>query len=56
MLIILQVISFVHTAMKNISSVIKTCLVVCPLNTVLNWVNEWERWLPKRDRAEVRTS
>lgn len=32
---------------------VKRVLVVCPLSTVLNWVNEFERWLPGDLELEV---
>ena len=28
---------------------IKTCLVVAPLNTVLNWVDEFDKWIGELD-------
>ncbi|XP_054711229.1 transcriptional regulator ATRX homolog [Uloborus diversus] len=43
----LQVITFLHTCMTNdrVSKKIKTAMVVCPYNTILNWANEFEMWL-----------
>ena len=32
---------------------VSRCLVVCPLNTVLNWYNEWHKWVDRRVRPEV---
>ncbi|KAK3577102.1 hypothetical protein CHS0354_037134 [Potamilus streckersoni] len=41
----LSVISFLHMMMaKQKLTRIKCCLVVCPLNTVLNWQREFEMW------------
>ena len=48
-----QVVTLVHTLLTSRSLRFKTCLVVCPLNTVLNWMNEWEKWLDKKDRLDV---
>ncbi|RUS80227.1 hypothetical protein EGW08_012023 [Elysia chlorotica] len=50
----LSVISFVHTVLSH-SKVLnqKTCLVVSPLNTVLNWQNEWGLWLDEEDQFDV---
>ncbi|XP_070197492.1 transcriptional regulator ATRX homolog isoform X3 [Littorina saxatilis] len=50
----LSVVSFVHTMMshKKLTKV-NTCLVVCPLNTVLNWQNEFEIWLAEKDQLTV---
>ncbi|GFS20517.1 alpha thalassemia/mental retardation syndrome X-linked homolog [Elysia marginata] len=50
----LSVISFVHTILSH-SKVLnqKTCLVVSPLNTVLNWQNEWGLWLDEEDQLDV---
>ena len=33
---------------------VKTCLVVAPLNTVLNWQNEFQIWLDEEDQMTVR--
>ena len=33
---------------------VKSCLVVAPLNTVLNWQNEFEMWLDEEDQLTVR--
>lgn len=42
----LQVITLVHTLLKNTEATgISRALVVCPLSTVLNWVNEFNIWL-----------
>ncbi|XP_069603342.1 transcriptional regulator ATRX [Ranitomeya imitator] len=40
----LQVVSFLHTVLLNDQLDFSTALVVCPLNTVLNWTNEFEKW------------
>lgn len=42
----LQVITLVHTLLKNTDDTgVSRVLVVCPLSTVLNWVNEFNIWL-----------
>ncbi|XP_076446217.1 uncharacterized protein LOC143283763 [Babylonia areolata] len=50
----LSVVSFVHTVMshKKLTKV-KRCLVVSPLNTVLNWQNEFDMWLEEKDKLDV---
>ncbi|XP_074000047.1 uncharacterized protein isoform X3 [Rhodnius prolixus] len=41
----LQVVSLLHALLTNEDTDIKTALVVCPVSTVLNWVNEFDKWL-----------
>ncbi|XP_067404354.1 transcriptional regulator ATRX isoform X2 [Emydura macquarii macquarii] len=40
----LQVVSFLHTVLLCDKLDFSTGLVVCPLNTALNWLNEFEKW------------
>lgn len=40
----LQVVTFLHTVLLSKNLNFKTALVVCPLNTVLNWVSEFKKW------------
>ncbi|XP_071980191.1 transcriptional regulator ATRX isoform X2 [Engystomops pustulosus] len=40
----LQVVSFLHAVLLSDKLDFSTALVVCPLNTVLNWTNEFEKW------------
>ncbi|VDP86350.1 unnamed protein product [Echinostoma caproni] len=50
----LSVIAFLHTLMSHPDIIrIRTCLVICPVNTLLNWKNEWEIWLPPNDPLDV---
>ncbi|XP_042334982.1 LOW QUALITY PROTEIN: transcriptional regulator ATRX [Sceloporus undulatus] len=40
----LQVVSFLHTILLCDKLDFRTALVVCPLNTALNWLNEFDKW------------
>lgn len=40
----LQVVTFFHTVLLSDNLKFRTALVVCPLNTVLNWVCEFRKW------------
>ncbi|XP_018359083.1 PREDICTED: transcriptional regulator ATRX homolog [Trachymyrmex cornetzi] len=48
----LQVIALTHTLLTRETN-IKTVLIVCPLNTILNWLNEYDIWLKDLDDIEV---
>ncbi|XP_010146704.1 PREDICTED: transcriptional regulator ATRX, partial [Eurypyga helias] len=41
---LVQVVSFLHTVLLCDKLDFRTALVVCPLNTALNWLNEFEKW------------
>lgn len=49
--------SFLHTVLLCDKLDFRTALVVCPLNTALNWLNEFEKWqegLEDEEKLEVR--
>lgn len=45
----LQVIALSHTLLSHEATDVKTVLIVCPLSTVLNWLNEYRTWLNDLD-------
>ncbi|XP_072754858.1 uncharacterized protein [Anoplolepis gracilipes] len=49
----LQVIALTHTLLSHEETDVKTVLIVCPLSTVLNWLNEYRTWLSDLDDIEV---
>lgn len=50
----LQVITLSHTLLMNSEKTgVEKIMVVCPLNTVLNWVAEYKQWLPKSSGFDV---
>lgn len=53
-----QVVTFFHTVLLSDNLTFRTALVVCPLNTVLNWVYEFRKWQRNvgSDRVNVRTA
>jgi len=54
--VLCQVITLIHTLLINAKKTrMKTCLVLCPLNTVLNWQAEFELWLNDTSSFDVRT-
>ncbi|XP_011502086.1 PREDICTED: transcriptional regulator ATRX homolog [Ceratosolen solmsi marchali] len=40
-----QVVTLSHTLLSHTETKVRTVMVVCPLSTVLNWVNEFKIWL-----------
>ncbi|KAK5887906.1 hypothetical protein CesoFtcFv8_016464 [Champsocephalus esox] len=40
----LQTVAFLHTVLLSENLRFRTALVVCPLNTILNWVSEFSKW------------
>uniref|UniRef100_A0A3P8ZSI4 DNA helicase n=1 Tax=Esox lucius TaxID=8010 RepID=A0A3P8ZSI4_ESOLU len=52
----LQVVTFLHTMLLSKCLNFRTALVVCPLNTILNWVNEFDKWqVDLGDSSELAT-
>ncbi|XP_033127122.1 transcriptional regulator ATRX-like [Anneissia japonica] len=49
----LQVIAYIHSVMTSEDVGTKHCLVVAPLNTILNWVAEFEKWLGEDSEIPV---
>uniref|UniRef100_A0A4W3JJD3 DNA helicase n=1 Tax=Callorhinchus milii TaxID=7868 RepID=A0A4W3JJD3_CALMI len=48
----LQVVTFLHTMLLSEKLDFTNALIVCPLNTVLNWVNEFSKWQEGLDDDE----
>ncbi|EFX82085.1 hypothetical protein DAPPUDRAFT_101478 [Daphnia pulex] len=42
----LQVVALSHTVLMNPVCKVERVLIVCPVGTILNWVNEFQIWLP----------
>ncbi|XP_016839228.2 transcriptional regulator ATRX homolog [Nasonia vitripennis] len=40
-----QIVTLVHTILVNRDTGVNTVMVVCPMNTILNWVEEFDMWL-----------
>ncbi|CAL8068666.1 unnamed protein product [Calicophoron daubneyi] len=50
----LSLIAFVHTLFRKPDLLgIRSCLILCPVNTLLNWKHEWEMWLPEDETVNV---
>nr|CAD35753.1 X-linked nuclear protein [Dugesia japonica] len=49
----LSLIAFMHTMLTTSCLKLRTCLVVCPVNTALNWKKEWEMWMPKEKLVNI---
>ncbi|VUZ53050.1 unnamed protein product [Hymenolepis diminuta] len=51
----LSTITFIHTLLthEDAGLGIKTCLIICPVNTLLNWLREWRHWMPEDAEVNV---
>lgn len=51
----LQTISLIHAVMKAFPEELRCVLVLCPVNTIKNWADEFEKWLsgPIEEDIEV---
>ncbi|KAM8898572.1 transcriptional regulator ATRX-like isoform 2-T2 [Spinachia spinachia] len=52
----LQVVTFLHTVLLSESLKFRTALVVCPLNTILNWVSEFKKWQSSMQQDQVKVT
>ncbi|XP_029304789.1 transcriptional regulator ATRX-like isoform X1 [Cottoperca gobio] len=49
----LQMVTFLHTVLLSENLKFRTALVVCPLNTILNWVSEFKKWQSNMGQDKV---
>lgn len=49
----LQVIALIHTLLRHEETGVKTIMIVSPLSTVLNWVNEFNLWLNDIEDGDI---
>ncbi|GAA57019.1 transcriptional regulator ATRX [Clonorchis sinensis] len=50
----LSIIAFIHTLFSYVDVLnLKSCLIICPVNTLLNWKHEWEHWLPEEEPIDI---
>jgi transcriptional regulator ATRX len=49
----LQTIGLVHTVMKNFPEQVRTVLILCPVNTIKNWVEEFSKWLTEEMMDDI---
>ncbi|XP_031175748.2 transcriptional regulator ATRX-like isoform X2 [Sander lucioperca] len=49
----LQVVTFLHTVLLSENLKFRRALVVCPLNTILNWVSEFKKWQNNMGKDKV---
>ncbi|KAK2881878.1 transcriptional regulator ATRX-like isoform X2 [Channa argus] len=52
----LQVVTFLHTVLLSTNLKFKTALVVCPLNTILNWISEFKKWQDNMGEDKVKVT
>ncbi|XP_040907102.1 transcriptional regulator ATRX-like isoform X2 [Toxotes jaculatrix] len=52
----LQVVTFLHTVLLSTNLKFRTALVVCPLNTILNWASEFKKWQDSMGEDKVKVS
>eukprot|EP00064_Thunnus_orientalis_P003358 superscaffoldBa00000270_g3367 len=52
----LQVVTFLHTVLLSENLKFRTALVMCPLNTVLNWVSEFKKWQDNMGEDKVKVT
>ncbi|KAM7397771.1 hypothetical protein PAMA_005884 [Pampus argenteus] len=52
----LQVVTFLHTVLLSKNLNFRTALVVCPLNTVLNWISEFKKWQENMGEDKIKVT
>ncbi|GAA6235942.1 transcriptional regulator ATRX-like isoform X1 [Lates japonicus] len=52
----LQVVTFLHTVLLSKNLKFRTALVVCPLNTILNWVHEFKKWQDNMEEDKIKVT
>ncbi|XP_041864053.1 transcriptional regulator ATRX-like [Melanotaenia boesemani] len=52
----LQMVALLNTVLLSPNLKFRTALVVCPLNTILNWVSEFKKWQVNLGEAKIKVT